>query len=116
MKKYPTLKASDLKIKVSKKVKADDKQREKDWVHPELMMEEGYIEGGPNPFTGEFAGQHGHLMGTHGFIPHMAMADEDRRLAEEMATQQFFQEQGWYDQYSQGFAGPSNMGPYWGYY
>jgi hypothetical protein len=43
--KYPTLKASDLKINFSKRVEDAEKQRQRDWEHPENLIERGYIEG-----------------------------------------------------------------------
>jgi len=43
--KYPGLKASDLQINVSNQVQDDEAKRRKLWEHPELLLEDGYIEG-----------------------------------------------------------------------
>jgi len=43
--KYPDVKACDLWINVSKQVQDDEAKRRKVWEHPELLIEDGYIEG-----------------------------------------------------------------------
>jgi len=74
--KYPGLKASDLTIDVSKKVKADDARRRKLWAHPELLFEDGYIEG-ENPAGLVFRNR----------LPPAVNLDQDLRLAERLYLQ-----------------------------
>lgn len=117
--KYPTLDTSDLKINFSKKVRDAEEQRQKDWEHPEQLIEAGYIEGDidgevhtangimRNPFTARTHQDHewddvvpaanffGY--GNANRAPAANDIEADRRLAEQLMRQDLM-DHGWYDE------------------